>query len=72
MTMPFAQDLFSSDARDAKIAKETGDGMEANPFTPTFGVIPAYMAGREDVVEELSRAARHLIFASCRQGTYAF
>ncbi len=46
--------------------------MEANPFTPTFGVIPAYMAGREDVVEELSRAARHLIFASCWQGMCAF
>lgn len=27
-----------------------------NPFTPTFGVVPLYMAGREELVEELSGA----------------
>lgn len=27
-----------------------------NPFTPTFGIVPAYMAGREELVEELSGA----------------
>lgn len=30
--------------------------MTVNPFTPTFGSIPAQMAGREDVIEELTRA----------------
>ncbi|NGM16420.1 AAA family ATPase [Eggerthellaceae bacterium zg-893] len=30
--------------------------MPANPFTPTFGIVPAYMAGREDVIGELLRA----------------
>lgn len=30
--------------------------MEANPFTPTFGVVPARMAGREEVIGELSRS----------------
>lgn len=28
----------------------------SNPFTPTFGVIPPYMAGREDLIETLSEA----------------
>lgn len=27
-----------------------------NPFTPTFGVIPAHMAGREHIISELIRA----------------
>ena len=27
-----------------------------NPFTPSFGIIPPYMAGREDLIEELSNA----------------
>ncbi|MDO4443782.1 MAG: AAA family ATPase [Slackia sp.] len=27
-----------------------------NPFTPTFGIIPPCMAGREDLIEELSEA----------------
>lgn len=27
-----------------------------NPFTPTFGTVPPYMAGREDLLEELSGA----------------
>ena len=30
-----------------------------NPFTPTFGLIPPFMAGREDLVEELSTAFAH-------------
>lgn len=30
--------------------------MLANPFTPTFGIIPPYMAGRETLAEELSCA----------------
>lgn len=28
----------------------------ANPFTPTFGIIPPFMAGREALIEELSSA----------------
>ena len=28
----------------------------ANPFTPTFGMVPPYMAGREGLIEELSAA----------------
>ena len=28
----------------------------ANPFTPTFGIIPPFMAGRESLIEELSSA----------------
>lgn len=27
-----------------------------NPFTPTFGFVPAYMAGRQDLLEDLSTA----------------
>ncbi len=30
--------------------------MARNPFTPTFGVIPPFMAGRESLVEELKEA----------------
>lgn len=30
-----------------------------NPFTPTFGIIPPFMAGREELVEELSAAFAH-------------
>ena len=28
----------------------------ANPFTPTFGIIPPFMTGREALIEELSSA----------------
>lgn len=28
----------------------------ANPFTPRFGKVPAYLAGREDVIDELTSA----------------
>lgn len=28
----------------------------SNPFTPTFGIIPPFMAGREELIEELSSA----------------
>lgn len=27
-----------------------------NPFTPSFGEIPAHLAGRKDIVEEITRA----------------
>ncbi len=30
--------------------------MASNPFTPTFGVVPAFMAGREDITSELLAA----------------
>lgn len=30
--------------------------MLRNPFTPTFGAIPPYMAGREEIIDELTRA----------------
>ena len=30
--------------------------MQPNPFTPTFGIIPPFMAGREELIEELSGA----------------
>lgn len=30
--------------------------MEDNPFTPTFGTVPPYMAGRDEVIEELTLA----------------
>lgn len=33
--------------------------MANNPFTPTFGAIPAHMAGREEVIEELMTALRN-------------
>ncbi|WP_206214405.1 ATP-binding protein [Adlercreutzia sp. ZJ141] len=36
--------------------EEAGDSMSTNPFTPTFGIVPAHMAGREDVIGELLRA----------------
>ena len=30
--------------------------MASNPFTPTFGVVPAFMAEREDITSELLAA----------------
>lgn len=33
--------------------------MAPNPFTPTFGIIPPFMAGREQLIEELSAAFSH-------------
>lgn len=27
-----------------------------NPFTPTFGIVPPYMAGRTYVIEDIVRA----------------
>ena len=35
--------------------------MASNPFTPTFGVVPAFMAGREDITEgESAEVAQRL------------
>lgn len=43
--------------RNASNAEPEGSLLVAtNPFTPTFGVVPPYMAGRESLVEELSCA----------------
>lgn len=33
--------------------------ISSNPFTPTFGLIPPFMAGREELVEDLSAAFAH-------------
>lgn len=29
---------------------------ERNPFTPTFGMVPPFMAGRQQILDDLARA----------------
>lgn len=33
-----------------------GDSMGKNPFTPTFGIVPAYLAGRQNILNDMSQA----------------
>lgn len=34
------------------------DNGSANPFTPIFGKVPAYMAGREQLAQEMETALK--------------
>lgn len=36
--------------------KQLASHIAKNPFTPEFGRVPAYMAGRQDVISEMARA----------------
>ncbi|HAM14843.1 MAG TPA: ATP-binding protein [Eggerthellaceae bacterium] len=47
-------------AKDAKIGKRCkcclGATVKPNPFTPTFGKVPPYLAGREEIIDEMAQA----------------
>ena len=38
-----------------------------NPFTPTFGSVPPFLAGREHILRDINRGFIKIGRASCRE-----